>query len=138
MGLWSLRGSCQATVQERRSKEPSSLTWSRRQRLGFGEAKVARICRAEYQRGRSCSVSSKELQAGIRVLATPLHMCGLKKELPETSRLKNSWSMRRARNSSHCYWPKWRNLRVHSALTLDRVLSSSKTERVKLIYLQGT
>lgn len=65
-----------------------------------------------------------------------LHMCGLEKEPPENSRPNNSWSILRARNSSRCYQPKWRNLKVHWAWTLDRALSSLKTKRTGWVYLQ--
>lgn len=66
-------------------KEPRSLTELRRPRFGFKKAKVVRSCRAKYQKGGSCSVSSGELQAGIWVFACKLCTCvGWKKNHQKT------------------------------------------------------
>lgn len=69
--LWSLRDSCQVPALG----DQEGLTELRRRGLGFREAAVACIRRAKHWRGVRCSLSSRELQGGIRVFGYKLCTC---------------------------------------------------------------
>ena len=74
---------------------------------------------AKHWRGVHCSLSSRELQGGIRVFGYKLCTCGLEKDRPENSRQGDSWRVHKA--ISEFYQLEWRNLNPHRAL--DWVLS---------------
>ena len=113
--LWSLRDSCQVPALG----DHEGLTELRRRGLGFREAAAACIRRAKHWRGVHCSLSSRELQGGIRVFGYKLCTCGLEKDRPENSRQGDSWRVHKA--ISEFYQLEWRNLNPHRAL--DWVLS---------------